>query len=273
MFNNFYKQSVQDIAKLVKKYLEENLLSSNIELKQAITVTISGSIASGHYDQYSDIDLDLYCQSDAAVDRFKETVSDFKESISNKGDIPIQVHRLKSLTKVKEVLTKYNDDNMLREVAQSIIIIDPQGEFTTLQSKFDWYPEDVAKEKLRWLYAQLVFEYEEHFKVAADRDDAYYLQVSKLNVLRLAGNAFLLVNKKWPAFDKHLFASLKDVDCDETLLKLLESTLTTDISDIKCNVKELVRSIEAYLVGRDLIPQEPTRYWIDLRPTYSVSLG
>lgn len=70
-----------------------------------------------------------------------------------------------------------------------------------------------------------MFEYEEHFKIAAERNDAYYLELAKLSILRLAGNALLLANKQWPEFDKHLVASLTDIDIDVDLTDLFNEVL------------------------------------------------
>lgn len=272
MFKDFYKQNRAEITSLVKSYLGEALFANNPKLKQDLITVISGSIASGHYDQYSDIDLDFYCKDEAHVERYKDSISRFKKGISMEQDLPIQVHRLKSLTATEKELTNYENDNALRETARSLIVTDPEGSFSALQKRFEWYPDDVAKQKLQWLYAQLIFEYEEHFKIAAERNDVYYLEVAKLSILRLAGNALLLANKQWPAFDKHLVASLTDIDIDLDVINMFNKVLA-DREDVAITTKELVAAIERHLVAGGYIPKESIKYWISLRPTSSVRLG
>jgi hypothetical protein len=272
MFKEFYKKDKSTIASLVESYLEEALFTDSPHLKQDVIAVISGSIASGHYDQYSDIDLDFYCKNEADVEQYKNVISRLKKNISMEKDLPIQIHRLKSLAATEKELTNYENDNALRETARSLIVTDPDGNFSALQQRFEWYPDDVARQKLQWLYAQLIFEYEEHFKIAAERNDAYYLEVAKLSILRLTGNALLLANKQWPAFDKHLVASLRDAVIDPELIDLFNKALA-DREDISSTTKELVIAIELYLVTGGYIPKESIKYWIDLRPTYSVSLG
>lgn len=272
MFKEFYKQDKSTIVSLIKNFLTDTLFADNPDFAANILTVISGSIASGHYDQYSDIDLDFYCNDEADVEQYKDIISQFKKSISMQKDLPIQIHRLKSLAAIEKELTNYENDNALREIACSLIVTDPDGNFSALQQRFKWYPDDVARQKLQWLYAQLVFEYEEHFKIAVERNDAYYLEVAKLSILRLAGNVFLLANKQWPAFDKHLVASLRDADIDADLTSLFNKALAEN-ENVTSIVSELVVAIERYLISGGYIPKESIKYWIDLRPTYSVSLG
>lgn len=272
MFKDYYKQNKAEITSLVKSYLEETLFAESPNLKRDVIAVISGSIASGHYDQYSDIDLDFYCKDEVDVEQYKDSISRFKKSISMQKDLPIQIHRLKSLAATEKELTNYKNDNALRETARSLVVTDPDGNFSALQQRFEWYPDDVAMQKLQWLYAQLVFEYEEHFKIAAERNDAYYLEVAKLSILRFAGNALLLANKQWPAFDKHLVASLMDTDIDARLTSLFNKALAEN-ENVTSIVSELVAAIERYLISGGYIPKESIKYWIDLRPTYSVNLG
>lgn len=272
MFKEFYKQDESTIVSLIKNFLTDTLFADDPDFASNIITVISGSIASGHYDQYSDIDLDFYCNDEADVEQYKDIISQFKKSISMQKDLPIQIHRLKSLAETEKELANYENDNALRETARSLIVTDPDGSFSALQQRFEWYPDDVARQKLQWLYAQLVFEYEEHFKIAAERNDAYYLEVTKLSILRLTGNALLLANKQWPAFDKHLVVLLRDADIDPELIDLFNKALG-DIEDVTSTIKELVVAIERHLVAGGYIPKESIKYWIDLRPTYSVSLG
>lgn len=272
MLKDFYKQNSTEIVALVKNYLHDSLFADNPNLKHAVIAVISGSIASGHYDKYSDIDLDFYCKDESSVEQYKDVILRFKKRISNEAETPIQIHRLKSLDATERELAGYKNDNALRETVCSLIVTDPDGSFSALQQRFKWYPDDVAKQKLQWLYAQLVFEHEEHFKIAAERNDTYYLDVAKLSILRLAGNALLLAGKQWPAFDKHLVASLTDANIDTNLTELFNKALS-ERDNISSVMNELVVSIEHYLVKGGHIPQESIAYWIDLRPTYSVSLG
>ena len=272
MFKEFYKQDKSTIVSLIKNFLTDTLFADNPDFASNIITVISGSIASGHYDQYSDIDLDFYCKNETDVEQYKDIIPLFKKSISMQKDLPIQIHRLKSLTATEKELTNYKNDNALRETVRSLIVTDPDGNFSALQQRFKWYPDDVARQKLQWLYAQLVFEYEEHFKIAVERNDAYYLEVAKLSILRLAGNVFLLANKQWPAFDKHLVASLMDTDIDADLTSLFNKALAEN-ENVTSIVSELVVALERYLISGGYIPKESIKYWIDLRPTYSGNLG
>jgi len=272
MFKEFYKQDESTIVSLIKNFLTDTLFADNPDFASNIMTVISGSIASGHYDRYSDIDLDFYCNDEADVEQYKDIISQFKKSISMQKDLPIQIHRLKSLAATEKELTNYENDNALRETARSLIVTDPDGNFSALQRRFEWYPDDVARQKLQWLYAQLVFEYEEHFKIAAERNDAYYLEVATLSILRLTGNALLLANKQWPAFDKHLVASLMDIEIDAYLTSLFNKALAEN-ENVTSIVSELIVAIERYLISGGYIPKESIKYWIDLRPIYSVNLG
>ena len=272
MFEKFYELDQSEIVNLVKTYLEENLFSTNPELKSDMSVAISGSIALGYYDAYSDIDLDFYCNSPEQVAKHKDKIVEFKQKVTQDKTVPIQVHSLKDLETISNDLSSWTKDHSLREMNRSLNVRDPRGSLTALQKKFSKYPEGVCHEKIQWLFAQLVFQYEEHFKPAIKRGDNYFTEVSKISIIRLSGNLLLVANKQWIAFDKHLFKTLNNTGCDPEVLEIIYQVIdSSGISNTKA-VESLMRVLENNLIDKNAIKKETTKYWIDMRPRYSVEL-
>lgn len=270
MFEKFYELDQAEIVALVKEYLSRTLLATNPELQSEISVAISGSVALGYYDAHSDIDLDFYCDEPGQVDKFKDKIAAFKLAVDSDKSSPLQVHRLKDLETKKNELSGWTRDHALRELSRSLLVTDPNGKLANLQQQFDRYPDDILHEKVQWLFAQLIFEYEERFKISAERSDDYFSAVVKLNIVRLAGNLLLITNKQWISFDKHLIVTLKKSGCEQHIVDLIcRAVRTTDNADIVL----LVNSLEAYLVSENFIDKKSVQYWVKLRPRHSVEIS
>lgn len=269
MFEKFYEQDQAQIAAIVNDYLSQHFFSDYPELETEISVAISGSVALGFYDSHSDIDLDFYCNDLSSVDIHKDKVASLKKRIHASG-LPLQIHRLKDIPTITKDLQSWAKDHGLRELNQSLVVHDPSGKFSKLQQQFAHYPDDILHEKIQWLFAQLIFEYEEHYKISIERADHFFNEVTRLAIIRLAGNLLLLSHNQWIAFDKHLVKTLENSTCSPGIL----STLLRIIDSFdNASMGLLINSIETDLVTRGFIQKETSQYWIDLRPKHYVELS
>jgi hypothetical protein len=270
MFQKFYDLDQVQIVDLIRDYLSQTLFSEHSELQEVIIVAISGSIALGYYDAYSDIDLDFYCSNTDLATKHKDKIAALKLEVGADEAIPIQIHKLKDLESLEGDLSEWGKDHALRELNKSLIVSDPRAEFANLKKQFDHYPDEVIHEKIQWLFAQLVFEYEERFKMSVERGDDYFNAVSKLSIVRLVGNMLLITNNQWIAFDKHLFRTLQETGCDPNIVKLMHTVTNSTKPD---DVAILLSLIEERLIADNKISKQPAKYWIDLRPRHSVDIN
>lgn len=59
VFKNFHNRNQLEITDLVKRFVQEDFFVSHPELQNLVSILITGSVASGFYDNKSDIDLTI----------------------------------------------------------------------------------------------------------------------------------------------------------------------------------------------------------------------
>ncbi|MFH1631778.1 MAG: DUF4037 domain-containing protein [bacterium] len=273
MFEKFYSKTPRQIAFDVKKFLNEDFFARYPELKKMISIIIVGSVATANYDEHSDIDLDILFFNKKKYESLLKKIKQFKNELRREG-IPIQIHRPIILKEIERDLSGWEKDGMLREYSQAVVVSDPGNRFKKIQSKYRWYPKNIYLEKLNWLFAEMIFEYEERFLVAVKRKDSYFGEVVKMKILKHLMTIVLMSNKKYPAFDKHLYQDLKKIkQTSSKFIKLIDKLLESN--DLKKNVKllrDVIEIVEEDLVKKKIISKKPWQYWIDLRPKYKVEM-
>jgi predicted nucleotidyltransferase len=71
LFRNFYKKDQAEIAKLVHSFIVGDFFVIHPELKSKVSILITGSVASKHYDNKSDIDLTIIFPTEKAWKEYK----------------------------------------------------------------------------------------------------------------------------------------------------------------------------------------------------------
>lgn len=269
---DFYKYQPAEIVSCFRDFLEGDLLRRYPNLEGKISVVITGSIPSGHYDKYSDIDTEFFYTQEGDRKKMNALVKAYKISLRQKK-LPIQFHPAKTFREVqKQHLDGWDHDDALREYSTALIVIDPQNRFKNLQAQIKWYPKNVLTEKINWLFAEAVFHYHDHYVVAYKRGDYFYAESVKLRIIKLLGNALLLSAHTFPVFDKHLYVAIRAL-ADRKLLALLDEIITgRPTSRESKGVGKLLNVVEGRLIKDGWIKKKPKDYWILLRPKYKVEM-
>lgn len=236
-----------------------------------------GSTATGDYDRHSDLDIMLIFHKKEVVKEYKCKIFDkYRASTSIFEGSRFEFHgkNMVSLDHVAETLSKYAADWKLAEYHSALILHDPENKFADLQKEYKWYPQDVYRAKLNWLFADASFHLYGRYATALNRNNLYYVEIIKMRIIKYLANALLLLEKQFPAPDKHLVDALhklpsKSKEEISIINQLLES------SDLDKNYKLLAKlhsSIETNLLKKNLIVKGSGKYWTFLAPQIKVDL-
>lgn len=269
----FYQHSQTEVLDLLRDFIESEFFAQHPEYRSKLSLIITGSVSLGQYDRYSDMDVEFAFAEEKDRIALDVLVKTYKKSLK-KREIPIQFHPSKTFDEIREHhVSGWKNDDSLREYATALIVFDPQGLFFALQQKIKWYPRDVYKEKLCWLYAEAVFTFVDRFAIAKKRADVYYAEAMKLHVIRLLGNAILMLQKEYPSFDKHLHKRLSTLKSEVKFVRLFDQALIShDMTKTEKALKQLLSLVEAKLIAKKIVSKKDQQYWIDLRPKYQVEI-
>ncbi|MBM3272470.1 DUF4037 domain-containing protein [Candidatus Kaiserbacteria bacterium] len=272
MLAEFFKLDKKDIAPLLRTFVEQDFFSIFPELKDSVSIVATGSIATQNYDTYSDVDLAIIFNTKEQVEKYSPLIKEYKKHIRDTGE-PIQVHTPTTFGEIESALITWKQDDLLREYSQALLIVDPSDAFLNLQRRFSYYPEEIYREKILWLFAETVFQIRERLDIAVAREDVYFCEVIKVQVVRLYFNTLLFLHKKWPAFDKHLYPDVRRA-APSPLLAVAEKLLAEqDMANLIPSANQAKIQLETLLLEANLIERETDQYWLDLRPRYQVKLG
>ena len=99
-----------------------------------------------------------------------------------------------------------------------------------------------------------------------------YAQATKLQIIKMLGNALLLRAHVFPAFDKHLFSELQQIG-EQSFIALIDQTVSSSApQDCQKFVEKMIRVVETRLLRDGWIKKEPKPYWIQLRLKYKVEI-
>ncbi len=262
-------------SKQIASEIRDNFLPKFFEflpdIKNNCAVLITGSIGYQLYDNNSDIDISIILSESLKI-KYNKALKDFKSELKN-SDRQLQIFYNTTLEDINNLLN-WGNDLKLREYSEAIIIHDANNRFRKLQKQFLWYPKNVALEKINWLFAETIFEFEDRFKISLKRGDLFYANVSKLVTLQLCMTYILLINKKYPIYDKHLYRIQKKLKTPKSYLNLIKRIVQeVDLMKSQALLQKLIVILETELSKLKLIPRgKDTQYWIDLRPAYTVKL-
>ncbi len=273
MFEDFHLKKLRQIARAVKTLFEKDFFVRYPELRGKISVLIVGSIATSNYDEYSDIDLDILFSNEKDFNTLVAKIKQYKKEI-RKMDIPVQIHRPRTYKEIDSQLKGWERDGMLREYSQAVVVIDPKDKFKKIQSKYRWYPPKIFKEKLLWLFAEMIFEYEERSLTAVKRKDIYFGEITKLKIIKYLLTIILLINKRYPSFDKHLYQDVKKIkSLPDGILRAIDKAVGShSLTNNEKNLGKVISLLESHLIKRKYITKQSRQYWIDLRPKYKVEM-
>lgn len=272
MIEKFYDLNKKEIVALLQNFMEKDFYPRFPELKNNISVVATGSVATENYDKYSDVDLAIIFQSPEEAKNYLPKIKEYKKHIREIKE-PIQVHTPTTYEEIKSDLMTWQQDNLLREYSQAVIVDDPDNKFFEIQQKFLYYPEEVYQEKISWLFAETVFQIKERLEISVARKDIYFSQVVKMQIVRLFLNTLLLLNKKWPAFDKHLYQDARKMTKQYDISIAEKLIAEQEIENLLPLVNQIKAQLEKLLLEAGLIKHETEQYWIDLRPKYQIKLG
>ncbi len=272
-FQKFYRWNQKEIVTQLADFFETDFFAKHSHYRGKLSLILTGSIPLGDYDQYSDLDAEFCFQHEADRAELKKIVKTYKQSLK-KRNIPIQLHPSKTFTEIREhQIRGWTNDDAIREYASALIVIDPDDRYALLQKEIKWYPKDVYKEKMHWLFAEAVFTYADRFLIAKKRGDLYYMEAMKIHLMRLLGNAMLMLHKDYPSFDKHLYSRLMKLPQETTFVRVFDRLLqTSEPSKMDKISRQLLNIVEKKMITAKLTTKRDQRYWIDLRPKYQVEI-
>lgn len=266
----FYKHSQSEIVSMFRDFIEDDMFVLYPKLIGKISLIITGSIPSGHYDEYSDIDCEFFYENSEDREQMNQITKEYKKSLLDR-QLPIQFHPSKTFNELQnEHLHGFEHDDALREYSKALIVIDPENRFKKLQSLIEWYPKNVLTEKINWLFAEAVFNFEERYTIAVKRQNSLYAHSVCSNIIKLLSNAILMSKKHWPVFEKHLYTELKEYRETDFCSQVDEIFALTNLNEIETSLRKILKNTEERLLKQGQIDNRSTGEWILLRPKYQV---
>ena len=277
LFENFHKKNREEITELIRKFAELDFFTVFPELKNEVSVLITGSVASGYQDKNSDVDFTIFFQNRDTLGKYKPLIiKDFKGQNGKSQKAPIELHggNLRLLEDVENELKTWSKDWLLREVADAMVAYDPNGDIEKMRQKYAWYPDEIFKEKMNWLFAESTFLIFDRYETGVKRGSLYYTESIKLNILRLFMICLILLNGRYPKSDKHLQRDIDGLEgISPEIKQRLADILREKESEKIFNLLILLRKeIEKLLLERKIISKEDNDFWLGLRPAYKVEL-
>ncbi len=270
MFEQFYTKSQKEIVRMVKDFMRRDFFPLFPKWKDQSSIIICGSVAAGRYDEWSDIDVRIFVSKRVIAAYSSSAVKSYKQHL-NSLHVPIQFHAPETFEHVEALLQDWSRDWYIRDYSQALIVEDTLGRFKSIQKKYRYYPSAIRKEKIEWLMAEAIFHLHKRFEVAAKRKNLLLCELTKLRIIRLLLNAYLLGNKKYPAFDKHLYAEVKALPDSRWILTLIDDVLTQhDAQGVYEGLSKIREGLENFLLSKKLIKQRSEKEWIDLRPAHRI---
>lgn len=270
MIKNLEKKSQKEIVGLVKDFVNKIFFDKFPKIKTHCSVIISGSIAFGNYDKYSDIDVQ-FIFPEKFISGNRDKLKKHKIKLRNK-ERQIQIF-LKNFTNIRNDLN-WDQDIKLRLFHDALIVHDPKNKFKALQNKIKWYPKNIYNEKLNWLFAETVFQITDRYQTAMRRNDAFNILFYKTSILQLLMLTSLLLNNEYPTYRKHLYSFFKKLpDMPKGSKNLINKILKEKNPKVIFRLLNKAKNIfEKELIKKKLIKKHDDLYWIDLRPKHKIQL-
>ncbi len=274
MLECFYEKSREEIKNLLIDFLDVDFYQKFSDLKGVVSIVVTGSVGCGVYDRYSDIDMSIVFPDETLAEKYTTLLREYKIHLKEL-DLPIQLHTSKAFLQLEARLATWKEDGLLKEISSALIVEDPYHSFRTLQEKYHMYPEDIRREKLKWLFSELVLEIEERWRVAKERNNVYFCEAIKLRVIKLSFTVLLLLDGQYPSYDKHIYKDVKALEgISSQVLSLVDELLhEKDITKTAEFLKSLFSCIESTLLEKGVITKESMDYWLCFRTRYNVVLG
>jgi len=277
LFKNFHEKSQAEIAELVRNFVEEDFFKTFPQWKNKISILITGSVASGFYDAKSDIDLNFIFPDEKSWKAHKfDILSYFKGKYLEPKKKPIEVHgqNINYIGQIEKELDSWKGDRMMREFSDAIIIFDPKNKIKKLKEKYRWYQKDIYLEKINWLFAEATFLLLDRYQIGMDRISFYFMEITKLKIVRLLLASLVMANGKFPTSDKHLFEDvLKNSEIPSEIKKAFEKVLKEkNPKAVLVQLVSLRSKIEKILISKKLIINNSERYWMGFRSAMKVEI-
>ncbi len=277
LFKSFHEKGREEIRDLAIQFVEQDFFSVFPQLKNEVSILITGSVAGGFQDKNSDIDFVVFFQKKEMFEKYKTLIiKEFRNQNRESKKAPLELHgeNIKLFEDVEGELSLWNKDWLLREIADAIILNDPGDAFENLQQKYSWYPDEIFREKMRWLFAEATFLIFDRYRVGMERKSFYYTESIKIKTLGLFLATLIMANHKYPKSEKHLeldVEKLKNIfpEIRNMIRDILLEKENSKIFSLLCLLR---KEIEKLLLNRKIITKEDENYWIGLRPAYRVEL-
>jgi predicted nucleotidyltransferase len=250
----------QEISTRTYDYLRNNLFVKTPQLSDLTALVIVGSVATGDYDKFSDIDVNVLLpetEDNSALKNFKEELK------RNGSNIELRFARN------YEVLEKYlnwNDDFILGEYQNCIVLQDPTGRFKEILSKFSWYPPEIFQNKVDWIFHEITYSIFKDFEPLIKRpeNNRFLVEVLRVRITRYALTALRLLNRKYPIHDKKLFVNTKKLvgETNPIITPIKGLLEEKDILNIYEIIKQIRIELETELINAGLLKKENIETWL-----------
>lgn len=258
------------VIRQIRDYANETFFHRYPHLREVTAVVIVDSVAVGLYDEYSDVDVKFIFPQEV-VDRQSEEFAAYEEEIAQQNE-HIQFIFRDTYEGLEQLAEAWDNDPLTGEFASALIVQDPLKQFAIIQQKLQWYPPHILREKLNWLFGQIVFQTEHFYTVSAAREDAFFNLIIKGRLIEMFMGITFLLNEKYPV-GKKIYLYFQRLPYIPPGLDKLIAELLTEPSGKRG--LELVRKgrqiLEKELLGRELIPRADEAYWMRRKSKYTVS--
>lgn len=106
--------------------------------------------------------------------------------------------------------------------------------------------------------------------MAVERQNTLYVSFLSLQIVKLLGNALVMMNNHYPVFEKHLYTTLQELGEDEFCAQIDLLLHAIGAEEIKQFTSAMIDSVERRLLEAGFIEKQPKSYWVQLRPKYQV---
>ncbi|MEI6649821.1 MAG: nucleotidyltransferase domain-containing protein [Candidatus Moraniibacteriota bacterium] len=277
LFQDFERKNRQEISELVKKFVVDDLFIAVPDLMKTASIIVTGSVANGTYDKDSDIDLTIiFYDEEGLLNGRGPLLNEFKgENLKTKKK-PIELHgqSIVWFDRLHDDMKSWKKDWLLAEMKDALIIYDPENKIRLLQDEFDWYPDEIYREKMRWLFAEATFLLFDRYSIAMGRKSVYYSEMTKLKIVGHFMSCLLMLDRRYPKSVKHLQKDILKIEhIPSEIIRCIDEVLVEREFGKIFDSLRLGRSmIEDILINRSLIRKESEEYWAGFRSEYMVEI-
>lgn len=254
-----------ELLNLAAEYFNQHILPTLQELLgedvSKLAVYITGSVAAGFGDEYSDVDIEIYppeALSNETRDQLENNVAEEKtfKGVRMSVGISLLSRRLDMLRDDK--LTDFWKDMnplLLWSLQNLVVLHDKDEQLKKIQEKVVFYPDDKFVEVVRGLWITISDSGEYNSKQAHVRGDKIGEDIYFYRAVEAALRLVYLLNRKYYPPTKWLSVGIKDLENDFGSLPLQENS-SSNFDEKHSAFMSVFDHLGKYLVEENILERE-----------------